>query len=211
MRTSEGTTGRRERKRQQMLDHLATTGAQLFAAHGYARVTMESIAETADVAKRTLYNHFPTKDALLAHWIDTQLQADLARLAPEIGRRRRFTSRVKCLLDASADWCAQHPDYLAAYLRHRLLSVGEPQPSAASDGDAPAARGDIAHAWTALIKAGQTNGELTRRLSAAQLATWFHHLYLGTLLRWLSTPGLVLRDEFAAMVDLFVHGAHDIA
>ncbi|MFS2050031.1 helix-turn-helix domain-containing protein, partial [Variovorax sp. CT11-76] len=71
--------GRRERRRVQTLDHVATTAMQLFEAQGYDATTMEQIALRADVAKGTLYNHFATKEAVLAHWIHLELAADTAR------------------------------------------------------------------------------------------------------------------------------------
>jgi len=39
---------------------------RLFRRQGYSRVTMEEIAATADLTKRTLYHHFESKDRLLA-------------------------------------------------------------------------------------------------------------------------------------------------
>ena len=77
--------GRRERRRVQTLDHVATTAMQLFEAQGYDATTMEQIALRADVAKGTLYNHFATKEAVLAHWIHLELAADTARLAELVG------------------------------------------------------------------------------------------------------------------------------
>jgi hypothetical protein len=59
--------GRRERKRLQQLDHLADTAWTLFEAEGYEAVTMERIAAEADVAKATLYKHFPAKDKAPIH------------------------------------------------------------------------------------------------------------------------------------------------
>jgi AcrR family transcriptional regulator len=53
--------GRRERKRLQLLDFLADTAWGLFESEGFAAVTMERIADVADVAKGTLYKHFPVK------------------------------------------------------------------------------------------------------------------------------------------------------
>lgn len=198
MKTTEP-IGRRERKRIGMLDHLAATAVRLFDTAGYDAVTMEQIAAEADVAKRTLYNHFATKEAVLAHWLEAELARDLLHLRDEVARRRTFASRVGCLLDASAAWCEQHPAYLAAYLRHRLSSAADRD---GADGS------DIASAWLALIADAQRSGELGRRFSAAQLATWFHYLYFGTLMRWLAAScGPSLRDEFAAMARLFVDGA----
>ena len=196
--------GRRERKRLQMVAHLVGVAGRLFETQPYESVTMEQIALEADVAKRTLYNHFATKEALLAHWMEATLKRDLERLQPELNRRRGFAQRVSVELDASAEWCQRYPAHLAAYLRHRFLSMGDapPQPGAPSSD-----RGDIAVLWHALIVDAQAAGELSDRYSPMQLTTWFHHLYLGTLMRWLMTPTIGLRDEFAQMVTLFMDGA----
>lgn len=196
-------TGRRERKRVQMVAHLVGVAGRLFETQPYDSVTMERIALEADVAKRTLYNHFPTKEALLTHWLEAELKHDLERLLPELQRRKGFEQRVSVELDASADWCQRHPAHLAAYLRHRFLSMGE-----ASQAPAPSAdRGDIAVLWRTLIADAQADGEITDRFSTKQLTTWFHHLYLGTLMRWLMEPTIGLRAEFAQMVTLFMEGA----
>jgi AcrR family transcriptional regulator len=193
--------GRRARKRWQMLEHLSGTAARLFETQGYDAVSMEQIAATADVAKRTLYNHFPTKEALLAYWIDAQLERDLARLRNDVARRRTFLSRVSCVLDASAEWCEEHPAYLMAYLKHRFLAIDGPRPRGETEGR------DIAEVWRQLIAQGQQAGELRKELAADQLATSFHHLYLGALLRWLNVPGVSLRREFRAITSLFFQGA----
>jgi TetR/AcrR family transcriptional regulator, regulator of autoinduction and epiphytic fitness len=37
-----------------------------FRTHGFESTSMDKIAERADVSKRTVYNHFPSKDALFA-------------------------------------------------------------------------------------------------------------------------------------------------
>ncbi|MGN6667712.1 MAG: TetR/AcrR family transcriptional regulator [Trinickia sp.] len=198
--------GRRERKRLQMVAHLVGVAGRLFETQPYGSVTMEQIALEADVAKRTLYNHFPTKEALLAHWLEAELKRDLDRLAPELQRRRGFVARVSAELDASADWCARHPAHLSAYLRHRFLSMGDAPPQVTPQAADPD-RGDIARLWYALIAQAQADREVTDRFSAKQLTTWFHHLYLGTLMRWLMEPTIALREEFTQMVALFMDGA----
>ena len=40
------------------------------AAHGYRRMTMEDVAEAARLARRTVYLHFPSKEALVAATMD---------------------------------------------------------------------------------------------------------------------------------------------
>ena len=164
---------------------------------------MEQIAVTADVAKGTLYNHFPVKEAVLAHWLHLDLATNLARLHDQLKTRPGFAEGVLHVLNHSAKWCETHPDYVAPYLRFRFLGIGtEPSPSRESE-----QLSDIADTFHWLIRRGQMSGEIRNDLDPARLTIAFHHLYLGAMLRWLADPRLKLRKEFAAAVELFLHGA----
>lgn len=204
--------GRRQRKRNQTLDHLAATAFALFETHGYDAVTMEQIAAQADVAKGTLYNHFPVKEALLAHQFHGELAAGLQQLRAALDGFGSFQARLCYLLSASADWCEARRGYLPHYLRFRFLDLGPGRfgPGAHDvngDGEAAPGRSGMDLAFDALMAAAQQSGELRRDLPSGQLATLFHHLYLGALMRWLAAADGDLRAEFAAIVDLFFHGA----
>ncbi|WP_286185667.1 TetR/AcrR family transcriptional regulator [Acidovorax cavernicola] len=194
--------GRRERRRTQTLDHVASTAMRLFEAQGYDATTMEQIAQQSDVAKGTLYNHFPTKEAILAHWVHLELAADTQRLHEAIDPKAGFTAQLAGLLDASAEWSERYRAYLLDYFRFRFLNIE----SELGGGDRSAPR-DLSGLFEALIAAGQQAGTLRADVPAAHLAGLLHHLYFGALMRWLTLPGLVLRDEFAVVVDLFVGGA----
>jgi AcrR family transcriptional regulator len=67
---------RRERKKLQTRQLLISTAFRLFAEQGYARTTIAQIAAEADVAKKTFFNHFPTKEDLL--FADAELYVDAA-------------------------------------------------------------------------------------------------------------------------------------
>lgn len=49
---------------------------RLFYSEGFQRAGVDALAEAAGVTKRTVYNHFPSKDALIAAVLEAQ--ADLA-------------------------------------------------------------------------------------------------------------------------------------
>ncbi|MFF4291182.1 TetR/AcrR family transcriptional regulator [Streptomyces sp. NPDC001633] len=56
--------GLRERKKAQTRQRIAAVAWQLFAERGFEAVTVNEIAEAAEVAKATLFAYFPTKESL---------------------------------------------------------------------------------------------------------------------------------------------------
>ncbi len=188
----------RPQRRAEIPTHLQHIARQLFAAQGYAAVTMEQIAARAGVSKRTLYKHFPVKEALLAQLLEAELAHDLAQRDLRIDVQAGFRRSMAGLLQASADWCDSHRDVLLPYIRHKFASF---DPGATDDDNG------LVSVWAALIVTAQARGELRAHRSPGQLAIYFHYLYLGALMRWLTTDALDLRQEFNAVLALFVEGA----
>ena len=56
----------RERKKEQSRQRMLASAKELFIERGYARTTMEDIAEHADFGVATLYNYFNTKEGMFA-------------------------------------------------------------------------------------------------------------------------------------------------
>ncbi|UWZ82372.1 TetR/AcrR family transcriptional regulator [Occallatibacter riparius] len=199
-------SNRRDRKRQSTLDLLSTVAMRLFERHGFDAVTMEKIAAEADVAKGTLYSHFPTKESALAYAIHQQLGRNLEplmrRMEPEAG----FPAAVEVLMDAMARWCKSNREYLGPYLRFRFMELQNPAPSSGTN-----LPNDIVDVYAHLIGNSQRAGNIRADFDARHLAVLFHHLCLGALLRWLVAEDLKLRRELDAAVAVFLQGAAQVS
>jgi AcrR family transcriptional regulator len=57
--------GLRERKKEQARRRITDAALRLFGDRGFEAVTVNEIAESAEVAKATLFNYFPTKESLV--------------------------------------------------------------------------------------------------------------------------------------------------
>jgi AcrR family transcriptional regulator len=57
--------GLRERKKEKTRELIAETARELFVERGFDAVTVVEIARAADVAEKTVYNYFPTKEDLV--------------------------------------------------------------------------------------------------------------------------------------------------
>jgi AcrR family transcriptional regulator len=65
-RAQAGTEGLRERKRAHSRATTVDVAMQLFAERGYETVTVADICAAAEIAPRTFFRYFPTKEDLLA-------------------------------------------------------------------------------------------------------------------------------------------------
>src|SRR5918999_2889405 len=58
-------SGLRERKKKATRDAIHDNAMRLFAEQGFARTTIDQIAEAADVSRATVFSYFPTKEDIV--------------------------------------------------------------------------------------------------------------------------------------------------
>lgn len=77
--------GLRERKKQQTHDAIVRCAMQLFDERGFDATTIADIAEAADIAPRTFFGYFPSKEAVVFFDFDDTFEefAALLRGRPE--------------------------------------------------------------------------------------------------------------------------------
>jgi AcrR family transcriptional regulator len=190
--------GRRARKLQQTTDHIGAAAWELFETHGFDAVTMEAIAEAADVAKGTLYKYFPVKEALIRHRFEKDRLTYGNEIAAAVLAKPLCSERLALFFQIEADYLNRMRPYLGAYIRHLLRS-----------GQTEREQGDReAENFVALmLREGQARGEINPDLNADTMAKHLVFMRSGTLIRWLEGTDDALPAMLEDMLRLFLHGA----
>lgn len=118
MTANEAPIGRQHRKRRTTRTTLAAAALELFEEKGFVATTIEDITERADVARRTFFRYFPTKEAVLfpdASEYEDRLLATLDALEPPFTMGR--------LLDAFADGATSIEDDVELQRRRAAVAV----------------------------------------------------------------------------------------
>ena len=114
--------GLRERKKQRTREQIIEAAMGLFAERGYHATTIADIAEAADVAPRTFFSYFPSKEAVVFHDVDRDLDSLASALRDRLPGETAFDAlrrRIDTMFD---EWMAEEDE---ALLRKRLCREDE--------------------------------------------------------------------------------------
>jgi AcrR family transcriptional regulator len=114
--------GLRERKKQRTREQIISAAMSLFAERGYHATTIADIAEAADVAPRTFFSYFPSKEAVVFHNVDRDLDGLASALRERLPGETVFEA-LRRWIDAMFDeWMADEDE---AHVRKRLCREDE--------------------------------------------------------------------------------------
>ncbi len=71
----------KSRKRQVVCDALSAAALELFLKHGFEAVTVEEIAQTAGVSRRTFFRYYQSKEDVMVEYLDRDGERLLSELA----------------------------------------------------------------------------------------------------------------------------------
>lgn len=185
---------RRERTRQAIID----AAIDLFAERGTRGVTIEEICDKADIAERTFFNHFPTRDHLYEAIGAHRIEGFTALLGSITVDPRPLDERLPDLFAIIAQGMAAQPAY-----RELVGAMQNAHPSGVS----PLARSTaVAVAALAFVEDGVRRGEVRSERRPEVLADLLLGAVFMAIANWSSDPDFALEQELTdaarALVDL---------
>lgn len=194
-------SGRMDRKREETRQKVIGAALALIDTHGYDAVTMEQIAEKADIAKGTLYNYYPVKEAIIADHLDRlsieQNAERIERLRQLPDTRSRITLSLHELLESISGQAELFEKYFT-YRVQRMITL-----------DRRAGRVSGLHALErAIIELGQAAGEIRSDIDPNLLEALFEFSFIVAAQAYYRNPADFDREStIAQCVDLFLRGA----
>ena len=189
-------TDRRTRHRQRRRQEVYAAAVELFVEQGFENTTMEQIAQRADVARATVFNHFERKTALLDEWMS----------------RRRQRAFGAVLEENLADWSLDR--ILRRYMIESARMSEETRAETVALMTATVHATDLlAHPVLAdelepYIAEAQKSGEAPAEMNPGQAGLIVATSYFAVLTQWIAVdpPPFDLTSELLAMLDILLSG-----
>ncbi len=180
--------GRRERRSRELQERIYRTAGRLFLEHGFEETTIGQIAEAADIAPATFFNHFANKATVLTAMTDEVFVYLQALLDEQLERDATTQEKVSCFADRVAEEILEasklaHDAMLG--LIHRGADLGEVAPHTRK----------IRDPFASMLREGQDRGEVRDDLDATFLAEVVLGALNAAISNWLGDPDFPLADR----------------
>jgi AcrR family transcriptional regulator len=178
---------RRAQRRRTTADRIYRAALSLFRERGFEATRVEDIAQAAGVSKGTFFNYFRSKDAVLGHLGERQMQRLAAAIAGEPAYPEWPAPRqLAFILDTLAGGLEEEKALLRSFAFELYRTA-----HAFSETVSQARR--LVDLLTEAVRRGQERGELRGDAPATSLALLIGAMYFNTFLAWLdaeNTPAL---------------------
>jgi TetR/AcrR family transcriptional regulator len=179
---------------------LLEAAAEEIAEHGLAAANINRISLAAGLAKGTVYNYFPSKDALFLAVVE-EACARAAEGVTFVPTTATVRERLTALLRADVEWARDHEAFARVLVRESL-NPGGPLTAAIQEAAMPYVGQVIA-----VLDEGVARGEVRGDRPTVQLAMVFAGLGQLCLGQHWSTGWPELSEIPEFVVDVFLRGA----
>lgn len=181
--------GRRERRKREVRERIMEAAMRRFSRQGFDDTTVDQIAEDADVAQKTFFNYFPTKQELFRQLAEERINELVHILEEE--REHSGSSREKlehCFLRLSE--LMEQRKRLARDLIVEAMRAHPP-------GTSVEELSRLHMAFGAILRDGQARGDVRSDESAEFLTEMALGCFFTVMNNWVNLPRYPVKDRLA--------------
>ena len=192
---------RTAKRKQQTRREIIEIAMKLFQRQGFETTTMDQIATEADIARKTLYNHFPIKEAIVDAYVRNQSKELAEPTLQSLESYPDTASRLLAALDTAYAWVENNPALTGICLGYRMKNMWR---SGRCENEETGTQGLMAE----ILRRGQAAGEIRTDIPVKLLVMQIDMLRGSIVMDWLrDREQFKLREEIVRIVDLFLYGA----
>lgn len=201
MRQKEASGGSRvERKKEETKKKIIDVAMKLFKQHGFNVTTMEQIAAEVDIAKGTLYNYFPVKEAILSEYIQRAFKEKNPRRILQLQKLPDTRSRMISILNELVEGVQAQKEIFEKYLIYRVQNI-------ISFHKVESEKSGIELPITEMIVLGQKSAEIRNDLPLEIMLDLFEFVFIEIAKQFFMEPEKFnAREAIEIGVDLFLNG-----
>lgn len=186
-----GLDTRRARRVREVRERILAAAVALFDERGFDATKVAEICERADVANKTFFNHFPTKNDLLRAIASIALEEFLAKIEAARKGPGGTRERLHALFGAIAD------DALAAGPMHRELLAEIIHVAHESGTEGEQAR-RLHAAFRAILRDGRAAGDVATAHALEVQTDMLLGAFYALMFNWANLDGYPLRRQALA-------------
>lgn len=193
-------TSRTERKKEEIKQKIIVVSMNLFKCQGVDMTTMEQIAREVDIAKGTLYNYFPVKEAIIDEYIKRSFRGQNAEKILALQKLPDTRERMISIFGKLMEGVQAQKDIFEKYIYYRMrLMLSFKQEESEKSGFYLLA--------TEIIELGQKNGEIRTDLPFYILLDQFEFAFMGIVKQFYLEPEkFKIGEAVERCVDLCING-----
>jgi len=104
-------TDRKQREKEQRRSSIITAAEKLFYARGYDNVSMDEIAQEAELSKGALYFYFKKKDSLFFAIVSRKQTELVDLMAERLKDKATGREKLRIIIELSVDFTKKNPEY----------------------------------------------------------------------------------------------------
>lgn len=191
---------RMDRKKIDMRNRIIDTTVRLIKTKGFDGTTMEQIAEETDIAKKTLYNYYPEKEAIIGDYIKRTFETKNTFRLPHIKTLKDTRSRMIYILNILMDGVRAQKEIFEKYLVYIMKQVVSFEPHEGKSSG-------IGALITAVVGLGIQEGDISSDLPLTMAEDFFIFIFIEAAKQFYTNPESFIQNEvIEKCADLFING-----